>query len=236
MDPYTFCEALGPDWGNKVLRAHWDAWYTEDHIRALAERKVEIARLPIGDWTLDPYGPYIGCTEGSVEKIQWMLDTCAKYNISVWLDVHTGKGGQNGFDNGGQAIRIEWDKSGINYTHWAILDTAWAVKRNQFETYDIDFQNVQRTIKVAEDLLKKWGSHSALYAFEPINEPREVPKGVLEDMYRKVRKLVQRYAPQAYFVFHDMFKFDATHWNKLFDADDLDKVAIDTHQYQAFKL
>jgi aryl-phospho-beta-D-glucosidase BglC (GH1 family) len=64
---------------------------------------------------------------------------------------------------------------------------------------------VQRTIKVAEDILKKWGSHSAFYAFEPINEPRWVPRGVLEFMYRRVRRLVKKYAPQAYFVFHDSF-------------------------------
>ena len=29
MDSYTFCEALGAEEGNKVMRAHWDAWYTE---------------------------------------------------------------------------------------------------------------------------------------------------------------------------------------------------------------
>ena len=33
MDSYTFCEALGPDYGNQVMRAHWDAWVTEDHIK-----------------------------------------------------------------------------------------------------------------------------------------------------------------------------------------------------------
>ena len=33
MDSYTFCEALGPDYGNQVMSAHWDAWVTEDHIK-----------------------------------------------------------------------------------------------------------------------------------------------------------------------------------------------------------
>jgi glucan 1,3-beta-glucosidase len=104
------------------MRAHWDYWLTEDHIRALAERKVEIARLAIGDWTLDPYGPYIGCMDGAAEKIQWMLDTCAKYNISVMIDVHTAKYSQNGYDNGGQTKKVVWDKGGLNYSHWSTLD------------------------------------------------------------------------------------------------------------------
>ena len=37
MDSYTFCETLG-DQANDVLRAHWASWYTEDHIKELADR------------------------------------------------------------------------------------------------------------------------------------------------------------------------------------------------------
>ena len=33
MDTYTFCEALGAEEANRVLRAHWDAWATEEHIQ-----------------------------------------------------------------------------------------------------------------------------------------------------------------------------------------------------------
>ena len=42
------------------MRAHWDTWFTEAHMQALAQRHVEIVRLPIGDWTTVAYGPYIG--------------------------------------------------------------------------------------------------------------------------------------------------------------------------------
>jgi len=58
----------------------------------MAAREVEIIRVPIGDWTLKPYGPYIGCTDGAMEKVQWLLDTSQKYNIKVLLDVHAVKG------------------------------------------------------------------------------------------------------------------------------------------------
>ena len=91
MDSFTLCEALGPTEGNAVMRAHWDAWYTEANISALADRGVEIIRLPVGDWTLDPYGPYVGCMDGAAEKIDWFYDTCAKYNIKVLMDVHAMK-------------------------------------------------------------------------------------------------------------------------------------------------
>jgi len=108
MDSYTFCEALGPEEGNAVMRAHWDTWITEDLIKDLADREVEIVRLPIGDWTTTSYGPYDGCMDGAAEKIEWLMDTCHKYGIKVLLDVHAIKDSQNGFDNSGKASNVEW--------------------------------------------------------------------------------------------------------------------------------
>lgn len=65
-------------------------------------------RLPIGDWTMNPYGPYVGCMDGAKDMIHWMLDTCFHNNIGVLIDVHTARGGQNGFDNGGIRQKTEW--------------------------------------------------------------------------------------------------------------------------------
>lgn len=79
MDSYTFCEVLGPEKGNKILRDHWSKFITEEKIKKIAESGVQMVRLPIGDWTLNPYGPYVGCMEGAAEYIDWFYDMCAKY-------------------------------------------------------------------------------------------------------------------------------------------------------------
>ena len=71
-----------------------------------------MVRLPIGDWTLKPYGPYVGCIDGAEDWIQWMFDTCAKHGIKILLDVHAMKGSQNGFDNSGMTNRVIWDQGG----------------------------------------------------------------------------------------------------------------------------
>lgn len=124
VDQYSFCSQLGPEEGNKVLRAHWDSWVHEEDIKGLAEREVEIVRLPIGDWTLKPYGPYVGCTDGAADKIQWFLDTAEKYGVKVLLDVHCLKDSQNGFDNSGQANNFEWIDDN-NFSHWEIQAADW---------------------------------------------------------------------------------------------------------------
>jgi len=90
----------------------------------MAAREVEIVRLPIGDWTLKPYGPYVGCTDGAKEKIQWFLDTAEKYGIHVLLDVHAVKGSQNGFDNSGISNRTVW-KDENNFSHWEQAFGEW---------------------------------------------------------------------------------------------------------------
>lgn len=57
---------------------------------------------------------------------------------------------------------------------------------------------------------------------------------VLKGFYRQTRKILQEMVPTAYFVFHDAFAYNAGLWNDLFDDDDMDLVAIDHHQYQAW--
>ncbi len=32
VDTFTFCEQMGALSGNRVMRAHWDAWFTEEHL------------------------------------------------------------------------------------------------------------------------------------------------------------------------------------------------------------
>ena len=117
FDSYTLCESLGPDDGNKLMRAHWAAWITEDTFKAMATRGVEIVRLPVGDWTLNPYGPYVGCMDGADEYIDWFYDMAAKYNIKVLMDVHAMKDSQNGYDNSGKASNLRWDNA-TSFTHW----------------------------------------------------------------------------------------------------------------------
>ena len=199
-------------------------------------RGLEVIRLPIGDWTLNPYGPYVGCTDGADKWIDWFYDTAAKYNIKVLMDVHAMKGSQNGYDNSGHASDFKWITE-TNFTHWPIQAARWFGDWNH-DTYSynhINFQGFAWGLKVHEALLQRWGAHSAFYAFEPINEPQFNPLiQQLQDWYRQSRKLVQKYTANAWFVMHNAGNNDFMVWNSMFRDDDMDKVAIDVHHYQAF--
>ena len=86
-----------------------------------------------------------------------------------------------------------------------------------------------------EAMLRRWGSHPAFFAFEPVNEPWwNSDLTELKSWYREVRKLVQEHAPQAYFVFHNSFRPDWSDWSDLFAEGDRAMTAVDHHGYFAW--
>ena len=95
---------------------------------------------------------------------------------------------------------------------------------------------MQRALLITQNLLIRYGDHSAFAAFEPVNAPWEFsPIDMLFDFYREVRKQVQRYAPQAKFVFSDAGILDYELWNTLFLDSDMQNVVLDTHYTTAFR-
>jgi glucan 1,3-beta-glucosidase len=123
MDSWSLCEALGPVRGKELIDAHFASWFTKEDIKDLAIKGVKMVRLPIGDWTLKPYGPYIGCMDSSEKYIQWMFDTCAEYGIQILLDVHGVKGSQNGYDNSGH-MPVNWIDE-THFSHWPNIHADW---------------------------------------------------------------------------------------------------------------
>ena len=235
-DQYTFCEALGPELGNKVLKAHWDEWIKEDLLFDLAKKGVEVIRVPYGDWTMTQYGPYVGCTDGAKEKLEWLLETADKAGLKVWFDLHAIEGSQNGYDNSGLSNHTEWVDE-THYQHWkhqtANWMGEWDVDTMKYTSTDV--HKVQHTIDEIEKFIKHFSQYPAFYAFEPVNEPlagTDLP--LLKWFYRNVRQILRTYRPDAQFVFHESYHYDAETWNDLFSDYDMDNVILDTHQYLAF--
>ena len=231
-DSSSFCEALGPEEGNREMRAHWKSWVTEEHVKELHEKEVEIVRLPIGDWTLKPYGPYVGCMDGAKDEIQRLLDLCHKYDIKVLLDVHAIKGSQNGFDNSGVSNKTIWQDE----DHFLHTDVGEWMGPWNGDSYDyIDFKSLDWAVDTMDGLLDEWGHHPAVYAMEPVNEPwANSDMWALKLFYRNVRALMRRKNPDLLFVFHHAFQYSADVWNDLFEDHDIHNVVLDSHIYQAW--
>eukprot|EP00586_Coscinodiscus_wailesii_P004058 CAMPEP_0172488684 /NCGR_PEP_ID=MMETSP1066-20121228/18332_1 /TAXON_ID=671091 /ORGANISM="Coscinodiscus wailesii, Strain CCMP2513" /LENGTH=673 /DNA_ID=CAMNT_0013256063 /DNA_START=132 /DNA_END=2153 /DNA_ORIENTATION=+ len=242
FDMYTFCEVLGPEEGNKQLRRHWDAWVTKDIIEELAGMNVNSLRLPVGDWMYKPYGPYPGCTDGSLEYVDLLLDWAAEYNLTVLLDIHGMKDSQNGFDNSGQSLGFEWTSSVTVYPaglttfqHWPIRAAEWMGKFDRKTTSypQINYDNIEHSLDVIRGMVDMYKDHPAVFGLQPVNEPWELtPIEHLKDFYWEGYLIVKRSAPEWKYVMHDSFRFDPNVWGG-FMAGCPDRV-LDTHIYQAW--
>ena len=227
LDTYSFCEVLGPEEGNRQLRRHWDTWVTQEIIQELAQvEHVNSFRLPVGDWSFAPYGPYVGCTDGSLDYIDKVLDWAAMYNITVLLDIHTMKGSQNGFDNSGQARRVEWtskfskwpEGETQTFLHWPIREANWMGEfdRETMSYPVIDFDNISHSLTAIANLVERYKDHPAVLGLEPINEPWEfTPIDELKKFYFEGYLIVKRQAPLWKYVMHDSFRFDINIWGML---------------------
>lgn len=67
--------------GNKQLRRHWKAWVKEEDIAQMATVGINTVRLPVGDWMYQPYGPYVGCTDGALDEVDRLFELCRRWDL-----------------------------------------------------------------------------------------------------------------------------------------------------------
>mmetsp|Transcript_30668 Transcript_30668/g.74066 ORF Transcript_30668/g.74066 Transcript_30668/m.74066 type:complete len:722 (-) Transcript_30668:211-2376(-) len=243
MDHYSFCEVLGAEEGNEQLRRHWETWVTEDIIKDLAgSGAVNSLRVPVGDFMFEPYGPYVGCTDGAIDYLDRLLDWARSYGLSVLLDVHTQRDSQNGFDNSGQTLGFQWTSSLSTYPrdlttfqHWPIRSANWIGEfDNQAVNYTtINYENINHSLGVIEKLVDRYHDHPAVLGVEPVNEPWELtPLKELKKFYWDAYLIVKKKAHYWKFIMHDSFRFTPETWGGFMKG--CPDRALDTHIYQAW--
>ena len=243
IDTYSFCEVLGPEEGNRQLRNHWKTWVTEDDIKKLADSgAVNSLRLPVGDFNFEPYGPYIGCTDGALDYIENLLDWAHEYGLSVLIDVHTAKDSQNGFDNSGKTLGFEWTstlnvypRNLVTFQHWPIRTAEWmgVFDRHNGNYTSINHSNIRHSLRVIQKIVDEYSGHPAVLGLEPVNEPWEkTPIEHLKRFYWEGYLIVKKKAPYWKYIMHDSFRFDPNIWGGFMSG--CPDRALDTHIYQAW--
>lgn len=259
LDSYTFCKVLKKE-ANAQLREHWQSWVTKDDIKKIAELGLNTIRLPLGDYMFRPYGPYSSddtsdrskfpsgdtlpkssdCFAGSLDYLDQVLAWANEYKLSVHLDLHTTWGGQNGFDNGGQASDLIWLGEGLLDTaenwqsagayihkfvpHWGPKATEHLLKR-------------AHTLATLKDIASKYSDknrYPAVVGITALNEPLwDMDLEWLKAFYQDAYAVVKNNAPDWIIIFHDSFRLNQwVHNIKL--PKSYDQVVFSTHIYQAF--
>ncbi len=101
IDEYTFMQTEG---ASDTLDHHRRTFITEDDWRWLAAHGIEVVRIPVGYWLVEPDGPY----EAGLEYLDWAFEMAARYDIQVLVDLHGAPASQNGHDHSGRAGKAGW--------------------------------------------------------------------------------------------------------------------------------
>lgn len=194
--------------GAERLRKHHEQFITEDDIAWLAGRGIELLRVPIGYWLFGDSPPYIG----TIERLDWLMDTASAYNVKVLLCLHAAPGAQNTAEHSGSG----------NQHH----DTTWLKNKRAQE----------QTIDVLRKIAERYKNHSSLWGLELLNEPDIDRFGLrLVRFYRKAyRSVVPHMRAGTRVVFSDAFHpwlTTNTFW--LRKKKDI-SVVLDSHMYYCF--
>ncbi len=207
------------------LRKHYESFITEEDFAFMAEAGVNLLRIPI------PY--YIFGEEdrpASIDCLDRAFDWAEKYGMKILVDLHSVRGGQNGFDNSGACGLCTWHKHP---------------------------EYVEETLCLLETLAKRYAKRKALFGIGPINEPASenimslnaflfggqypervkqseaVPDSFLERFYLDVYRRLKPLLPEdAVIVLSD--QFDLSRWESFMPKDEYPGVWLDAHKYLTF--
>lgn len=207
------------------VRKHYETFITEEDFAFMARAGVNLVRIPI------PY--YIYGEEGrpaSIDCLDRAFDWAEKDGMKVLIDLHSVRGGQNGFDNSGACGLCTWHKHP---------------------------EYVEETLTLLEKIARRYAARKGLFGIGPINEPANgnimalntflfrdkypervaqsepVPDSFLEQFYLDVYRRIKPLLPEdAVIVLSD--QFDLSRWANFMPVDEYPGVWLDAHKYLTF--
>lgn len=166
--------------GRGRIAKHHGTFITEEDLRWIKERGIEILRVPVGYWIFGQDERYVR----GIERLDWLMDTSLSLGLKVLLDLHAAPGAQNRAAHSGSGNTV----SDSHSTKWL----------NDISTQD-------ETIQVLCQLAQRYKHLPHLWGLELVNEPAVDLFGLkLVRFYRRAYQAVTRVArPGTRIVFSD---------------------------------
>jgi len=134
-----------------ALQTHWQTYFTESDVEAIAAFGLNAIRIPIGFWSFNDTGTPL--LEGAVPYLDKAIGWARTHGLKVLVDLHGSPGSQNGWDHSGTVTRNLWQQD----SNSSYLGT-----------------NMMWNIQILQELGTKYGSSSyadVVFGIEIVNEP-----------------------------------------------------------------
>ncbi len=214
---------MEPEERNERMKQHRDTYITEEDFEYVAERGVNLVRIPVPYFVFGDRPPFLGC----IEYLDRAFDWAERYGVQILIDLHTVPGSQNGYDNGGLTGVCKWcrnpEEVEFALTVLERLAGRYAARPGLF---GIQVLNEPISFPV-------WVSSPSFRAAADKEEAKGswyVPMSFLKPFYTQAYRRLRAILPEEKtIVFHDGFRL--THWNRFFDQQKMKNVMLDTHIY-----
>lgn len=234
MEPGMFAgvEAEDEIWLNRLMktdqlvqrmRQHRDTYITEEDFRHVAQKGVNLVRIPVPYFVFGDRPPLMGC----IEYLDKAFDWAEAYGLQILVDLHTVPGSQNGYDNGGLTGVCKWCRNPKEVEFaLSVLERLASRYAHRSGFFGIEVLNEPISLLV-------WISSPSFRAAADKKEARGswyVPMRFLKSFYIAAYHRLRAVLPDdKTIVFHDGFRL--THWNRFFDEQSMKNVMLDTHIY-----
>jgi len=193
IDEWNIRETLTSRFGeatkDATVSAYQDAWITAADLDNIQAMGMNFVRVPV--WYLEFMDKYGNWRANGFGRLDWLVSQCAQRGIYVLIDMHGVSGGQNTFDNCGQA------SSDPQFWHNA--------------TYQ------ERTIALWQGVAAHYKGNPAVAGYDLLNEPDRVDgwgsanaKAQLNDTYNRLYQAIRAVDPD-----HTIFMEAAWEYNML---------------------
>lgn len=170
-DEWTLRETLTSRFGEGtaeyLISVYQDAWLQENDLDNIKNMGMNVVRVPILYLELmDKYGNW---RANCWDQLDWLVNACAERDLYVILDLHGTFGGQNTFDNCGEANSDPqlWKNT----------------------TYQ------DRTVELWRGMAEHYRGNPTVAAYDLLNEPDRVDKTQLNDFYDRLYKTIRAVDP-----------------------------------------
>jgi glucan 1,3-beta-glucosidase len=223
-DETQLCSDLDTVAKRERLTVHRDSYITERDFAYLANRGLDVVRIPVPFFIFGDYPPYVGCIDYLDRAFGW----AEAYGIKVLIDLHTVPDSQNGFDNGGMCGVCKWHKNPAHVEFaLEVLERLADRYRDRPALWGIEVLNepISQEIWDLIDLPTRYPPRDAEYAAG--SEP--VPTSFLKDFYLEAYRRIRNQSDEVLVVFHDGFRI--REWGDFFAPPTFERIMVDTHLY-----
>jgi len=219
---YALMKNTGGFEGNRRFNLHREKWITEDDIAEIKQVGLNAVRVPVGYWIVgfDKRGgeeaqDWKVYAAGALDYLDLLVrDWAKKHDIAVLIDLHAGRGSQNGYDHSAPKT--------FNQSNWS----------NHTE-------NIENSIDVLEFLSERYKDEPAFLGVSCLNEPGvATDEKVLKDYYIRAYKRVRAITPDHIFGIAPLItqqELDASDWKSFMLPPTYKNVLFEWHKYFKFK-